>query len=76
MNKLTNLFLIIILIYGCSFNRNSKFWSNSETVLNENNTNYEEVFPSEDALKKEFNSDLIIKLISPTVNTTFLNNNY
>ncbi len=74
MNKLTNLFLIIILIYGCSFNRNSKFWSNSETVLNENNTNYEEVFPSEDALKKEFNSDLIIKLTSPTVNTTFLNN--
>jgi len=74
VNKLTNLFLIIILIYGCSFNRNSKFWSNSETVLNENNTNYEEVFPSEDALKKEFNSDLIIKLTSPTVNTTFLNN--
>ena len=80
MNKVLYLFLIFILINGCSFNKNSKFWSNSEVVKNENKVNYEEVFPTEEALKKEFNSELLIKFKSKPVNRTsinnFLNNDY
>ena len=74
MNKVLYLFLIFILIIGCSFNKNSKFWSNSEKVKNESKLNYEEVFPSEEALKKEFNSGLLIKFNSKPVNSTSINN--
>ncbi len=74
MNKLLHLFLISILLSGCSFNKNSKFWSNSEIVQSENNINYEEIFPLEEALKKEFNSGLSIKLTSKPENNTVTNN--
>tara|TARA_Y100000741_G_scaffold220501_1_gene168070 strand:+ start:2217 stop:3521 length:1305 start_codon:yes stop_codon:yes gene_type:complete len=74
VNKVLYLFLIFILIIGCSFNKNSKFWSNSEKVKNESKLNYEEVFPSEEALKKEFNSGLLIKFNSKPVNSTSINN--
>ncbi len=74
MNKALYLFLIFVLINGCSFNKNSKFWSNSEVVKNENKANYEEVFPTEEALKKEFNSELLIKFKSKPVNSTLINN--
>ncbi len=74
MNKVIYFFLIFIFISGCSFNKNSKFWSNSEKVQNENNINYEEVFPSEEALKKEFNSTLTIKFNSKPINNTLINN--
>ena len=55
MNKVLYSFLILILISGCSFNSNSKFWSNSKTTNNEIITGYKELFPKEEALKKEFN---------------------
>jgi len=74
VNKVIYFFLIFIFISGCSFNKNSKFWSNSEKVQNENNINYEEVFPSEEALKKEFNSTLTIKFNSKPINNTLINN--
>ena len=74
MNKLIFFFLIFILISNCSFNKNSKFWTKSEIVQNDSNMNYEEVFPTEEALKKEFNSNLSIKFTSKPVNNTFINN--
>ena len=74
MNKIFYLFIILIIISGCSFNKSSKFWTSSETIKNENENNYEEVFPSEESLKKEFNSSLRIKLISKPVSNTSTNN--
>ena len=74
MNKIIIFFISIILISGCSFNKNSKFWTKSEIVQNDSNMNYEEVFPTEEALKKEFNSNLSIKFTSKPVNNTFINN--
>ena len=74
MNKIFYLFIILITITGCSFNKSSKFWTSSETIKNENENNYEEVFPSEESLKKEFNSSLRIKLISKPVSNTSTNN--
>ena len=74
MNKTINLLLIFILASNCSFNKNSKFWSNSEKVKSENDLIYEEVFPSEETLKKEFNSGLSIKLTTKPTNKTYINN--
>ncbi len=74
MNKAIYYLLISILISSCSLNKNSKFWSNSKVVKNDNDINYEEVFPSEEALKKEFNSGLSLKLTSRPLNNTFINN--
>ena len=74
MSKLSYLFIILILISGCSLNKNSKFWTNSEIVKDEKKYNYEEVFPTDEALKNEFNSSLQIKLTSKPLNSTSINN--
>jgi len=73
--KILFLFLFLFLFSGCSFNKNSKFWTNTEIVKNKKEkTNYQEIFPEEEALKKEFNSSLRIRLKSKTTNRTNINN--
>ncbi len=62
------------MITGCSFNKNSKFWSKSKEVKSDKTSNYKEIFPSEESLKKEFNSNLKIKFTSKPVNSTYINN--
>ncbi len=62
MNKNYLLYIILIFITGCSFNKNSKFWGNTEKVKNKEIVNFEEVFPKERSLQKEFNSGLKISL--------------
>ena len=74
MNKITLLFIIFISVVGCSFNKNSKFWTNTKITSSENNINFEEIFPEEEALKKEFNSNLIIKISSKALDRTSINN--
>ena len=74
MNKLNFFIIILILLSSCSFNKNSAFWTSSEDISQEKNTNFKEIFPKEEALKKEFNSNLKIKLTSKTVNKTYANN--
>ncbi len=74
MNKIFYFIIIIILINGCSINKNSKFWTNSKSVSDEESLEYQEVFPTEEALKKEFNSNLKIRLTSRTKNKTIINN--
>lgn len=74
MNKILYLFIILFFISSCSLNKNSKFWSSSEETESEININYKEIFPSEEALKKEFNSGLQIKLTSKPYNSIFGNN--
>ena len=75
MIKILYLFLFLISISGCSFNKNSKFWTNTEIVKNNNEKIiYKEIFPEEEALKKEFNSSLRINLQSKTNNHTSINN--
>ena len=74
MNNILYLFIFLILSTSCSFNKNSKFWSSSKKIKNETEIKYEEVFPSEEALKKEFNSDLQIKLTSKPVYSSSSNN--
>ncbi len=74
MNKIINFFVILFLISGCSFNKNSKFWTNEEKSRYENNARYDEVFPTDEALKEEFNSNLKIRLSSTISNNTTTNN--
>ena len=60
MNKLIYL-LIIIILSGCSLNKNSKFWTKSEKISKEtkleNKILKEEFHKVEDVLDKEFNEN-------------------
>ena len=65
MNKIIFLFVLIFLT-GCSLNKNSKFWSTSET-LNEDTNNIntsksEEILKKSSVYEKEFNQNLKIKV--------------
>ncbi len=62
MNKTVLFISLIFIITGCSFNKNSKFWTESQNVLKENNLEYKEIFVEEKALKKELNSNLKLRL--------------
>ncbi len=65
MNKIIYLFILIILT-GCSLNKNSKFWSTSETINEDTNTintsKSEEILKKSSVYEKEFNQNLKIKL--------------
>ena len=74
MTRLFYLLIILISFYSCSFNENSKFWSNSKKLVQEKSLEFQEIFPKEEALKKEFNSKLNLKFTSKTTNNTNVNN--
>ena len=64
MNKISYFLIFLILLSSCSFNKNSKFRTSSQNIIKENNPNYKELFVEEEALSKELNSNLKIKLIN------------
>jgi outer membrane protein assembly factor BamB len=75
VSKLNFLIIILILFSSCSFNKKSKFWTSPKEIKQEENLPvFEEIFPTQEALEKEFNSNLRIKLTSKTVNSTYDNN--
>ncbi len=74
MTKLFYLLIIIISLYSCSFNENSKFWTKSKKIDQEANIEFKDVFPKEESLKKEFNSGLNLKFTSNVANNTDVNN--
>ena len=74
MNRIFSLFLFFLIFNGCSFNKNSKFWTTSKEIKDETSINYKEVFIYEDVIKKELNTNLQIKLKSKTSNNTSINN--
>ena len=73
MNKIIYLFVILLFFSACSFNKNSKFWTKTKTLKSENDINYEEIFPTEESLKKEFNSNLQLKLSSKKLSNSTKN---
>jgi len=77
VNKTIYLFLIFIIFSSCSFNKNSKFWKSGNLEIEETK-NYKEIFPNEEVLKKEFNSNLKLKIKSKnliqTTSENYLNN--
>ena len=62
MNKIISFIIFFIIITSCSFNQNSKFWSASQNIPEEKDSNFKEIFVTEESLEKELNSNLKIKL--------------
>ena len=75
MNKIIFFLIFIFFTTGCSFNKNSKFWSASKNILEENNINYKEIFIEERVLEKELNSNVLINLEN-SFNNNFKIRNY
>ena len=65
----------MVLINGCSFNKNSKFWTTAQNISQEKSTNYKEIFVEEQALSKELNANLSIKL-GNIINNNFRNRDH
>tara|TARA_A100001015_G_scaffold123151_1_gene136512 strand:- start:518 stop:1819 length:1302 start_codon:yes stop_codon:yes gene_type:complete len=65
VNKIFNLFFIIILCSGCSFNKNSKFWT-SEKIQEIEEKKFEKIFSVKEALSKELNTKINLNL-SPII---------
>ena len=81
MNKIFLIFTIFIFFTNCSFNSKSKFWTKEKKIQNitkikEISKTYikKDLFVSEEALQKELNSKLKIKLESKLVNHNYINN--
>ena len=62
MNKIILLFVFAISVVGCSFNKNSKFWSASQNIPEEDSPIYKNILVEEKALSRELNQNLLIKL--------------
>ena len=73
MNNIFKLLIIFVFFSNCSFNKNSKFWTN-EKIKKEEQDNSEEIFKNKETLKSEFNSNLKISLYSKPIKKSFINN--
>ena len=62
MNKLLYFFIFIFLTSGCSFNKNSKFWTSTKNIPEEKKQEYKKIFFQSDPLKQELNSNIKFKL--------------
>ena len=73
MNNILKILFIFIFFTSCSFNKNSKFWSN-EKIAEEIKNNSEKIIQKEKSLDLEFNPNLKISLYSKTIKNSFINN--
>ena len=61
MSKIFQLLLIIIFFSGCSFNKNSKFWT-LETIQEIEEQKFEKIFDDPKALSQELNTNINLNL--------------
>jgi len=73
VNKIVGLFFIFLLITNCSLNK-AGFWTENEKIKNQENLVVSELFKDEEALSKEFNSNVKIQLKSTTLNNSLIIN--
>ena len=74
MNKILGLFLVFILISNCSLDKKSSLWTESKKIETVNDLVINELFKNEEALNKEFNSNVKIQLKSNPTKNSFVNN--
>ena len=74
MIRIFLLILFFFLNYSCSLNSHSTFWTKTEKVKKEKNSQVQEIFKKEDALKSEINPYIRIILKENYSNNSFLNN--
>ena len=70
MIRIFFLFILFIFIFGCSFNKNSKFWTSSKNIDLDNNEFTEKVIEKEFAINKELNPNIRVILKSIYLNKT------
>ena len=73
MNKIFNLLLIAILLSGCSFNKNSNFWT-SDTLEELEEKKFQKIFIDEKALSQELNTNISLNF-GPNSTKTIISNN-
>ncbi len=74
MNNITIFFICFFFITGCSFNKNSKFWTASQNIQEENLIEYKEILLKEGVLKKEFNANVSINFVNTSNNNSSIRN--
>ena len=76
MSKIFLFFVFFLFINNCSYNSKSKFWTKEKRVkLEIKKTKKENLFVLEDALQKELNPTLEIRLKKIDLNYDKINNN-
>jgi len=76
VSKISKIFLLLLL-FGCSFNDGSRFWSKKENLAT-NQSDFKLLFKEETEISKEFNNDFSIKfdkLQKETIKNSYYNNN-
>ncbi len=73
MSNIFKYFVFLIFLNNCSLDTKSGIWTDKKKVILEEN-NISKIFVKEEPSKKEFNSNLTIKLSSKLVNNSFVNN--
>jgi len=73
VNKIFNLLLIAILLSGCSFNKNSNFWT-SDTLEELEEKKFQKIFIDEKALSQELNTNISLNF-GPNSTKTIISNN-
>ena len=73
MNNILKILFILIFFNGCSFNKNSKFWTN-EKIVQKVKDNSEKIIQEVKTLDLEFNPNVKISLYSKTIKNSFINN--
>tara|TARA_B100001063_G_scaffold214882_1_gene215485 strand:- start:1111 stop:2415 length:1305 start_codon:yes stop_codon:yes gene_type:complete len=76
--RLPFFFIILVFIYSCSLNKNSKFWTSSENINIENNQTTKKILLKEKAINNELNPNIriIFKEKKPKDNMVIRNYNY
>ena len=72
MNRIFNLLLIILLLSGCSLNKNSKFWT-SDTLEEIEEKKFQKIFSDEKTLNQEFNININLNLGSNFIKASLAN---
>ena len=75
MNKILIFLIYLSISTGCSLNKNSKFWTETKNIPQDENSKYKEIFVEEEALSKELNTNLPINF-GNIINNDFSIKNY
>ena len=74
MSKIFHLLVIFFLFLGCSFNKNSKFWTKAEKIEEESFSEVE-LFTSEKEINKELNKNIKINFSTKPIKIFKFNQN-
>jgi len=74
VNKILNLFILLLFISNCSLDTKSGLWSQSEKLSSENENVEEKLFEDTEIYEKEFNTELKIRLKNNFKKNSFVNN--